>query len=243
MNLAGRVVLVTGGARRVGRAIALRLARAGCCLAVHYRGSESAAEEVAATCRAAGVAAATFRADFENAAQTRELVPRVLERFGRLDVLINNASAFERMDVDAFDLGAWERTLRVNLTAPMQLVHAAREALRAAGGRVVNLTDVSTLRPWPDHLAYMAAKGALETLTRALARGLAPAVNVVGIAPGVAAWPEEYDEQTRARLLQRVPLGRAGSGADIAAVVHFVLAEGDYLTGAVIPVDGGRHVV
>lgn len=243
MNLAGRVTLVTGAARRVGRAIAERLARAGSHIAVHCNRSRDEAEQVAAGCRASGVEAAVFCADLADAAAAGELVAQVLARWGRLDVLINNASTFETMRLDDFDLAEWDRALRVNLTAPMVLAHAARAALRTARGRIINLCDVATVRPWPDHLAYITAKGGLDTLTRALARAFAPEVNVVGIAPGVADWPEHYDQQTRDRLLQRVPLKRAGGPDDIAAAAHFLLSEGDYITGVVLPVDGGRSVV
>jgi pteridine reductase len=244
MDLTGRVVLITGAGRRVGRALALRLAGARCRIAVHYHNSQAEAEATAEECRRAGGGAAeVFRADLADERDTAALVPAVLAHFGALDVLVNNASEFRTQTLDEFALPDWERTLRVNLTAPMVLAHAARDALRAARGRIINLCDVSTRRPWPDHLAYMVSKGGLETLTQVLARALAPEVNVVGIAPGVAAWPENYDDATRARLLARVPLGRAGTPEDVAALVHFVLAEGDYITGAVLPVDGGRHVV
>lgn len=243
MELEDRVVLVTGAARRVGRAIALRLARAGCHLAVHYLNSEADAQHTAAACRQAGVQAEPFRADLADPAETARLAPAVLERFGRLDVLVNNAAVFERMSLDEFALDEWERTLRVNLTAPMVLAHAAREALARTGGRVVNLCDVATQRPWPGHLAYIVSKGGLDTLTRVLARALAPDVNVVGIAAGVAAWSPDYDAETRARLTAQIPLRRTGTEEDIAAAVHFAVREGDYVTGAIIPVDGGRHVV
>ncbi len=242
MELTGTIALVTGAARRVGRAIALRLARAGCGVAVHYHRSAAEAEETAALCRAAGRSAETFAADLCEPAAPPELVARVLARYGRLDILINNASIFEPMTLEQFTLDDWERTLRVNLTAPLQLVYAARAALRAAHGRVVNLCDVSTARVWPDHLAYMVSKGALETLTRVLARALAPEINVVSIAPGVAAWPDRYDRATRDRLTAKIPLRRAGSPEDVAAAVDFLLREGDYITGVILPVDGGRHL-
>lgn len=242
MNLAGRVVLVTGAARRVGRAIAIRLARAGARVAVHYRHSADDARETLTHCRAAGVEAEAFCADLADLDAVAELPPAILKRFGSLDVLVNNASVFERMTIDQFTIADWERTLRINLTAPVVLAHAARDALRVAGGRIVNLTDAALRQPWPAHLAYMTSKGALETLTQTLARALAPDVNVVGIAPGVAEWPEDYDAATRAHLTAKIPLRRAGLPQDIAAAVHFVLAEGDYITGAILPVDGGRHL-
>jgi pteridine reductase len=243
MELEGRVVLVTGAARRVGRALALRLAEAGCHVAVHYRRSAEQAAATAAACRAPGVQAEAFHADLSEPTAAVRLIRDILERFERLDVLVNNAAVFEPMSIAEFDLAAWERALRVNLTAPMVLTHAAREALRHAGGRVINLCDAAVGQPWPDHLAYVVSKGALETLTRALARALAPEVNVVGIAPGIAAWPESYDDETRARLTAKIPLGRSGTPAEIAATVHFVLSEGDYITGAILPIDGGRSLV
>lgn len=243
MELADRVVLVTGAARRVGRAIALRLAGAGCRIAVHCHQSAADAGRTAADCRAAGGQAEVFTADLADAGAAAGLVRAVAARFGRLDVLVNNASVFEPMSFAQFTVPDWERALRINVTAPMILAHAAGAALRAAGGRIVNLCDAATARPWADHLAYMVSKAALEMLTRLLARALAPDVNVVGIAPGAVAWPEHYDEAKRERLTARIPLRRAGVPEDIAAAVHFVLSAGDYITGAIIPVDGGRHVV
>jgi len=243
MELEGRVILVTGGARRLGRAICLRLAREGAALAVHYHTSAADAARTAADCATAGGAAETFAADLADPAACEGLVADVRAKFGRLDVLVNNASVFERMTLDDFRLDDWERTLRVNLTAPMVLAHAARDALVAARGRIVNLLDAATPCPWPGHLAYMASKGALETLTRALARALAPEVNVVGVAPGVAEWPEDYDAALKQKILARVPLRRAGSPEDIAETVWFLLRHGDYITGTTIPVDGGRGIV
>lgn len=243
MKLAERVVLITGAGHRVGRAIALRLAKHGCALAIHYRSSADAAEEVASLCRTAGSQAATFQADLAQREEVSRLVPAVLEHFGRLDVLINNASIFERMPVEAFTPADWDRALQVNLTAPMMLVDAAREELLRREGRIINLCDISTARPWPDHVAYMVSKGGLDTLTRVLAKALAPRVNVCGIAPGAVEWPPEYEEEIRERLTQKIPLKRVGSAEDIAATAEFLLLEGDYLTGLIVPVDGGRQIV
>ncbi|MFO0838828.1 MAG: SDR family oxidoreductase [Phycisphaerae bacterium] len=242
MNLEGRVALVTGAARRVGRAIALRLARSGCRVAVHYGRSRADAQATVDLCRAAGAEAKPFAADLADVDETRRLVPMVLEYFGRLDILVNNASVFERMTLDEFDLERWRRTLHVNVTAPLMLALAARDALRAARGRIVNLCDVSSARPWPDHLAYGVSKGALDTLTRLLARAMAPDVNVVGVAPGVAAFPEHYDAALRAKLTAKIPLAREGTPEDIAAAVHFLVLEGDYVTGTILPIDGGRRL-
>lgn len=242
MELDGRVALVTGGARRVGRAIVERLARGGCKVAVHYHESKKAADEALEASRGFGVDAASFHADLAEPAQTARLVPAVLERFGRLDILINNAAVFEPMALDGFDAGAWDRQLRINLAAPMVLSHAAREPLRAARGRIVNITDAGTSRPWPGHLAYIASKGGLETLTKALARAFAPEVNVVGIAPGIVEWPADYSAKQRSKLIERVPLRRPGSANDVAAAVSFLLTEADYVTGVILPIDGGRRI-
>jgi len=243
MNLKGRVVLVTGAARRVGRSVALRLAEAGARMALHFNQSEADAEKTGSDCRALKTEAATFQADLADSGAPARLIQAVLERYGRLDVLINNAAVFERMSLDEYDLAAWDRCLRINLTAPMALTYAAREALRQARGRVINLCDSAVQRPWPRYLAYIVSKGGLETLTKALARALAPEVNVVGVAPGAAAWSDDYDTPTRARLTEKIPLKRAGTPNDVAAAVYYLLSEGDYVTGAILNVDGGRAIV
>lgn len=222
--------------------MALRLAEAGCDLALHCHTSAAAAAQTAAECQRHNVRAEVFAADLGDAAQTAGLVPAVVARLGRLDVLINNASLFEEQTLDTFELADWERTLRVNLTAPMILAHAARAELRSRNGRIVNLIDAAVDRPWSGHLGYSVSKGGLKTLTQALAKAFAPDVNVVGVAPGVAAWPDDYPPETRAKLSAKIPLKRGGEPADIAALVHFLLAEGDYITGAIVPVDGGRHL-
>jgi NAD(P)-dependent dehydrogenase (short-subunit alcohol dehydrogenase family) len=243
MDLEGRVVLVTGAARRVGRAIALRFARAGCRIAIHYLNSGEEAERTAAECRALWVAAELLRADLGDPAATAALIPEVLARLGRLDVLVNNASVFKPMSLETFSPVDWEQTLRVNVTAPMVLAHAARGALEQAAGRIINLADAAVVHPRPEYLAYVVSKAALETLTRVLARALAPRVNVVGIAPGVAVFPKHYDAERRARLTSRIPLGRAGTEDDVANLAEFLVRAGDYITGVVIPVDGGRQLV
>ncbi len=242
MELEGRVALVTGASRRIGRAIAVRLAQGGCRVAVHYRRLADAAAETCVACRSVGGEAEAFGADFARPEAPGTLVEAVLARWGRLDILVNNAAEFERMGLDDFDVAAWERTLRVNLTAPAALIGAARDALRSQRGRVVNLCDAAVARPWPDYLAYAVSKGGLEALTRVAARALAPEVNVVGIAVGVGAWPEDYNLETRRRLERKIPLGRAGTPEEVAAAVHFVVRDGDYITGVILPVDGGRSI-
>lgn len=243
MQLKGRAALVTGAGKRVGRAIALRLAQAGCDVAVHFHSSAKEAAETVAQCKKLGVRAESFAADLADATAARGLATAVVKNFRRLDILVNNASVFEPQSLEDFSIDAWNRDFAVHVTAAMVLAHEARAALRAGGGRIINLCDAASGRPWPSHLGYSVSKGALETLTRVLARAFAPEVNVVGIAPGVADWPDHYDESLRAKLTERIPLGRAGRPEDIAAAVHFLLADGDYITGAIIPIDGGRQLV
>lgn len=243
MQLKGRTALVTGAGKRVGRAIALRLAQAGCDVAVHFNRSANEAADTVEKCRRLGARAESFAANLADHAAARSLAASVTRSFGRLDILVNNASVFEPQTLEDFSIESWNRDFAVHVTAAMVLAHEARAALRAGGGRIVNLCDAATGRPWPSHLSYSVSKGALETLTRVLARAFAPEVNVVGIAPGVADWPEQYDDSLRAKLTERIPLKRPGSPEDIANAVHFVLAEGDYITGAILPIDGGRQLV
>jgi NAD(P)-dependent dehydrogenase (short-subunit alcohol dehydrogenase family) len=242
MQLRERVALVTGGARRVGRAIALRLADAGCHVAVHYHTSAGEAEQTAVDCRSRGVRAIVIATDLADAAATVALPATVVRQLGRLDVLINNASVFERASIEQFSLAAWERTFRVNLTAPMLLIDACRAELVRNHGAIVNLCDAATSRPAAAYTAYHVTKAGLETLTKLLARALAPAVRVVGVAPGVAEWPPNFDAGLRERLTARIPLGRPGTPEEVAALVHFLLADGDYITGEIVRIDGGWHV-
>jgi pteridine reductase len=239
---AGRVALVTGAGKRVGRAIALRLAAGGLRVAVHHHTSRDEAQATANECARLAGDSHALAADLGDPMAPAALVAAVLERFGRLDVLVNNASVFKPMKLDDFNVAAWDEHFGVNVRAVMSLVFVGREALRASRGRVINLCDASTARPWPSHLAYSASKGALETLTLALARALAPDVCVVGVAPGVVEWPPEYDEAKRKRILSRVPLGRAGTAADVAALVHYLATDAEYISGAIIPVDGGMRL-
>ena len=237
-----RVVLVTGAGKRVGAGIAQRLAQSGWTVGIHYRSSADEAAEVMAVCRSAGAKAETFCADLSEAEQVSDLVRQVEASFGRLDCLVNNASLFFPTPLPELTVEQFDQLYAVNLRAPLMLVQAAERALRTARGTVINLSDAGLQRPWVDYLAYMATKGGLDTLTAGLARALAPDVRVVGVAPGVAAWPDDYDQETRDRLTAKIPLQRAGTVEDIASLVHFLLHEGTYIDGVTIPVDGGRRI-
>ncbi len=247
MNLAGTVALVTGGAKRVGRAIVLELARAGCDVAIHGRDPAKPARQLIELVRDLGRRAVAVPGDLSEPRDWPTIVRQTVDDLGRLDILVNNASQFLTPTPDTVDEFApklWEQVLRVNVVAPMALAHHGRPHLEAHGhGRIVNLCDISADRPWPDHLAYCSSKAALVALTKGLARALAPAIQVNGVAPGIAVFPESYSEQQRESLVAQVPLRRAGTAEEVARLVRFMVESGDYMTGEIVHLDGGRSVV
>ena len=243
MNCKGARALVTGAAKRIGRAIALELADAGCEVAMHYHRSEAQAGELAERIRGMGRRALAVPGDLADPATPGALVEQVCRQFGGLEVLVNNASLFVADPTDGFDATHWESMYRVNAIAPAALIAAAEEALRASGsGKVVNLCDISAERPWGDYSAYCSSKAALVGVTKAAARKLAPHVQVNGVSPGIALFPEDYDAARRAKLAGKVPLRREGRPEDVARTVRFLVEQGDYITGQIINVDGGRSI-
>lgn len=243
MDCTGKVALVTGAAVRVGRAIALELARAGCDLAIHYRSSGHQAEKLAAEIHAIGRRVKTIPADLADAASCEAVVDHAVASLGRLDILVNNAAIFPKSPLEQASASAWQKVLNVNLVAPALLARRAAPVMRRAGeGRIVNLIDILADRPVKNFGPYCASKAALATLTRTLALELAPQITVNGIAPGIAMFPENYDAELRQRLIDRVPLKREGTPEEIARLVRFLVAEGDYITGQIIALDGGSSV-
>ena len=241
MNLAGRTVLVTGAARRLGRAIAEDLASRGARLAVHYRSSAAEAEEVIAGIRARGGFAEGFAADLADPAAAERLAAAVVERLGPVDVLVNNASVFYRTPVETLGAAEWDAVLTVNLRAPYLLAVTLGRAMRARGaGKIVNLADIAADRPHPGYLPYNVSKAGIVALTRSLARELAPEVQVNCVAPGPVLQAIDANPETTAAVLKRTPLGRLGSAADVAAAVRFLLEASDFVTGTTVVVDGGR---
>lgn len=247
MDTAGKVALVTGAARRVGRAIALSLAEAGIDVAIHYHTSADEAQRCAEEIRRLDRRAVCVKGDLAESDTPRAIVDKVVEKMGGLDILVNNASVFDRSPVgQAEQVGGdvWERIFRVNAVAPDLLAKWAAPLMQRAGaGRIVNLTDVLADRPIRGYAAYCASKAALVSLTRSLAWELAPEITVNAVAPGIAVFPESYDQALRDKLVSRVPLKRVGTPEEVAAVVRFLVTAGDYITGQVIAVDGGRSIV
>jgi pteridine reductase len=240
MELAGRVALVTGAGRRLGLALAEALAGRGMTMALHHHASAEGARALRDRIVEAGGSAECFGADLTDAAAARDLPRRVGERFGRLDVLVNSAAVMHRLAFEATTPEQYDATLDLNLRAVFFCIQGAAPALRKAGGKVVNLADLAGLEPWPGFAAHSVSKAGVVMLTRVLARALAPEVTVNAIAPGAVLVPDDYDAAERDRLARTTPLGRLGRPADAVAALLYLLEAGDYVTGDVLVVDGGR---
>lgn len=241
MELAGRVALVTGAGRRVGRAIATALGARGMRVAVHYNGSASGARETSADIDRAGGEARLFQADLSSPDAPAMLVREVAESFGGLDVLVNSAAIMNRTPLDSVTPADWDATFAINARAPFFTSVAAREYLAARRGAIVNIADLAALETWPAYIPHGLSKTVVVQMTRALARTLAPAVRVNAVAPGVILLPDTWQAETGERLRQTTPLKRLGSVNDVVGAVIYLL-EADYVTGETIVVDGGRHV-
>jgi NAD(P)-dependent dehydrogenase (short-subunit alcohol dehydrogenase family) len=243
---ATRTALVTGAARRLGREIALQLAAAGWQVALHYRGSDADAEQTATDCAQAapGLAFATFQADLGDEAATRELVPAVVDRFGTLDAVVNNASLFEHDSAASFNYDLLQDHLRINTGAPILLAQALHDHVNArqGSGAVVNLLDQKLWNPNPDFVSYTLSKAALDSATTMLAQALAPRLRVVGVAPGLTLTSHLLSQEKFERLHRMSPLGRSSTPQDVAAAVRFAL-ENESITGTTLLVDGGQHLM
>ena len=241
-SLAGKVVLITGGARRVGAAICRRLHAAGASLCVHYRSSAQEAQDLCAGLNAARASsAAALGCDLLDVRALEALVEATLARYGRLDVLVNNASTFYPTPVGEITPAHWDDLMGTNLRAPLFLSQAAAPALKEHEGLILNIVDIHGQRPLRYHPVYSSAKAGLIMLTQSLARELAPRVRVNAIAPGPVLFPEQgLSEETKQSILDRTLLKRAGSPEDIARAALFFAAEAPYVTGQVLAVDGGR---
>jgi pteridine reductase len=243
-SLDGRTALITGGARRVGAAIARRLHAAGANVVLHYRDSAADADALAAQLNGARPkSAATVKAELLAPIAPRALVSAALDHFGALDLLVNNASSFFPVGIGAIEASHWEELMGSNLRAPLFIAQEAAPKLAARRGAIVNIVDIHADRPLKGYPVYSVAKAGLAALTRALAVELAPDVRVNGVAPGAIAWPEDgqLDAAERERILATTPLARIGAPEDIAQAVHF-LACAPYVTGQVVAVDGGRSL-
>lgn len=238
------VALVTGGARRIGAAIARCLHESGVRVAVHYRNSAEAAQKLVATLNAERAdSAAAFALDLADSRQHEDLIESCAARFGRLDYLVNNASAFYPTRLPAITESDWEDLIGINLKAPLFLAQAAAGQLKAAGGAIVNIADIYGERPLAGYAVYSTAKAGLIMLTRALAVELAPEVRVNAVAPGAILWPERRGgDGERDAVVARTVLKRTGEPEDVARAVRFLARDAGYTTGEIFSVDGGRSL-
>ena len=240
-RFAGRLALVTGGAHRVGRAIALALAERGADIALHYGGSADAAARTADDLRALGARVETFRADLLDPEAPARLAADVVASMGGVDILVNSAAMMLRTPVGETTVADWDRMFALNARAPFFLAQALVPVLRERRGCIVNICDLAAYETWPAYVPHAMTKAALVQATRGLARALAPAVRVNGVAPGAVLLPDDWGTAAADRLVATTPLQALGSAEDVAGAVVY-LCEATYVTGEVIIVDGGRHI-
>ncbi len=241
MDLKGKVAIVTGAGRRVGRIIATRLAERGATLAVHYRSSVSEANELVDEIARAGGQAQAFRADLESVSEIESMVSAVKQAFGRIDILVNCASVFYRKPLEELTERDWNLNLDTNLKAPFFLSKFAGLVMRSQGaGKIINIGDWAAIRPYNNYLPYTVSKTGLLGLTRSLAKALAPEVEVNCIAIGPVLPPDDYDQIETQKLVAGTLLKRLGSPEDVARAVLFFCEGTDFATGATLVLDGGR---
>jgi pteridine reductase len=237
----GRVALVTGAGRRVGRAIALALGARGLHVIVHYNGSADGAAETVAQIVAAGGRAEVVQADLLDVAACESMIDVLVARHERLDLLVNSAAIMLRTPVGETTVAQWDEMHALNVRAPYFLSQRAAPALRAARGAIVNIADLAAFETWPAYVPHTMTKAAIVQMTRGLAHALAPDIRVNAVAPGVVLLPDGWSAADAERLRATTPLQRLGSPEDVAGAVLYLL-EATYVTGEVIRVDGGRHI-
>ncbi|HEX4211401.1 MAG TPA: SDR family oxidoreductase [Candidatus Binataceae bacterium] len=241
MELAGKVALVTGAGRRVGRAIALALAEKGAIIAIHYRTSATEADDLASIIQSRGGKAQVFAANLEKVAEIEQMTTAVIAAFGRIDILINSASVFYRKPLEELTEQDWDINLDTNLKAPFFLSKFAGVSMRQHGaGKIVNIGDWAAIRPYNNYLPYVVSKSGLIGLTRALAKALAPEVQVNCVALGPVMPPPDYD-QSEVEVLRKGTLTKTlGTPEDVTRAVMFLCEGTDFATGSTLMLDGGR---
>jgi len=243
MDLRDKVALVTGGARRIGRAIALALAERGADVVVHCRRSVEEAEQTLAQVRRLGRKGRVVVADQRDWSAVERACDEAWESMGGIDVLVNSAAVYRRTPLAETTESDWDELLGTNLKGPFAFARFLGPRMKARGrGKIVNIADVAAMRAWPGYIPYSISKAGVVAATVGLAKALAPEVQVNAVAPGVILWPEGLDEERKGEILGTVPLGREGSPADVARAVCFLIESGDYITGVVLAVDGGRAI-
>jgi pteridine reductase len=243
MEILGKTALVTGGAKRVGRAISLALAGKGAHILLHYRGSEKEAQSTASEIKALGGRCSLFQADLEKSSDIIKMLAEIEKKSPGVDILVNSASLYFKTPIESVREEDWDKLIAANLKAPFLLsVEIGRGMSKGSGGKIVNIADWSAFRPYKDFIAYCTSKGGLITMTKALARDFAPKVQANAVAPGPILPPPDMDEAEKAAIAKTTALGRWGKPEDIAGAVTFLI-ESDFINGAVLVVDGGRSIV
>jgi NAD(P)-dependent dehydrogenase (short-subunit alcohol dehydrogenase family) len=235
--LAGKSVLVTGGAKRIGRAIALRLAESGANVAISYRGSQAEAEETVRDLARLDVDALAIRADMNDPEDIRQMVAEVVEEFGRLDIVVNNAGAFESAALESITVEQWDQIFATNTRGPFLVAQAAYPHLRETRGRVINIGSLGGIHPWATHGHYCTSKAALHMLSQTMAKAWAPEISVNCVAPGMIVQGEVGEAYVH--FAQRTPMRRNGTAEDVAEAVLFFATGPHFITGQLIAVDGG----
>lgn len=242
-KLQGRVALVTGAARRIGREIALELAGAGAHVVVNYKTSHEDARAVVERIRGLGVESMAVRADVSSPAAVRSMFERIEKKFGRLDLLVNNAGIFYPVRWDRLTGNDWDRILGTNLKGPFFCAQAAAKLmLHRKRGQIINVSSLGGIQAWPGYMHYCSSKAALIMLTKCLAKALAPHILVNSIAPGTILFPGEERDPAMKKIVRSTPLKKGGGASDIASMVVFLAAKNRFITGQLIVVDGGKSI-
>ncbi len=241
MDINGKIALVTGAAKRLGRQIASQLASAGATIALHYHRSKDEAAQTAADIIETGSSVELFQADLADSAQLADMFARIREKFGRIDILVNNASIYTKTPINTLTAEQWDLQHAINSRAPALCIRHAIEIM-PDGGAIVNIADASADSPWAAYPAYCASKAGLIALTMSCAKSLATRqIRVNAVSPGVILWSDETPANVRQQVLAQIPMKHTGSPQDVASAVVF-LSESDYITGQVLRVDGGWNM-
>lgn len=236
-SLQGKVVLVTGAAKRIGRVIARTVAEAGADVAITYRESDRAAQKTLHEIAMYGQESMSLRCDVRDPLSVREAVAAVVEEFGRLDVLINNAGIFETAPLEAIPVERWDAMFETNTRGPFLMSQAAHPHLKAAHGRILNIGSLGGMHPWPTHAHYSTSKAALHMLTQTMSKAFAPEISVNCVAPGMITNGEVHPDYEH--FARKTPMGRNGTPEDVAAAVMFFITGPHFITGQILGVDGG----
>ena len=241
MEISGKVALITGGAHRVGKAITLMLAHAGASVVINYCSSAEAARETTDQVKTLGVDALALQCDVASWDSVKAMAKAVQERFGRIDIVINSASDFQRTPFPSDEVETWQRVTSVSIDGSFFICNSFVPLMPSSGGAIVNILDMAAFQPWPNFMAHGVGKAGMLALTRQLALELAPTIRVNAVAPGYVLPPPHFGESQIARTEARIPLQRWGTPEDVAGAVRYLL-EADFVTGEVIVVDGGERL-